>query len=524
MIKDDSFFGFSRTGKFNDFSYPGVLETGRDPGLVAGDDFLEIAGEKMAREIVYPDHLRYSSLKGIYETDNLAVIPNGIELLQRPARLIEKIMEVRRHIGFSKLIYVQGVGDPFIVPVLVYAGVSLFDDSYAVVEGMSGVRYTMFGKSMEEGDFSADNMEFLRNEFGLISKSIRRGTLREIVEKFGISSKALEILRILDRDYYGQYEQAFLVRTPYIKANSIESLDRPDLVRYREKLIEAYRKPEGVEVALIMPCSARKPYSTSKSHQAVLSKLTGFRKYIHEIIVTSPVGVVPRELEEAYPARFYDIPVIGMWYEEEKKMMSHLLSSYFQKNPYGRVIAFLPEDLEFLVPHLPAGSKVVSGSAGNMESLDSLRKAVKEAVEETGSKKGGDRKLETYRSIAAFQFGQWIREYLENVRIMNTYNQDMLVEKGEILLVYNKELGKFSINKKSAAFFVEKGKFLVEIDDFKPTANVYAVGVNDCTDDIRQEDEVVMVHNGEVRGVGIAKMPGGAMKSLKKGIAVKVRN
>ncbi|WP_175266547.1 DUF5591 domain-containing protein [Acidiplasma cupricumulans] len=52
---------------------------------------------------------------------------------------------------------------------------------------------------------------------------------------------------------------------------------------------------------------------------------------MHELIVTSPVGLVPRELENSYPARFYDIPVIGLWYEDEKLMMKNLLKIILKK-------------------------------------------------------------------------------------------------------------------------------------------------------------------------------------------------
>lgn len=125
-----------------------------------------------------------------------------------------------------------------------------------------------------------------------------------------------------------------------------------------------------------------------------------------------------------------------------------------------------------------------------------------------------------------YQFGDWILPYLREARVVRQFNQDMLVVNGKPYLVYNKDMGKFTVHRNAASIFVENSKFLVGIDDFKPTANVYAVGVRSATEDIRQEDEVVIHHEGEVRGgVGIAKMPYQAMVQLKKGgIAVKVRN
>lgn len=524
MIKDDAFFGYARTGELGGFRYPGIMRSGQGHEITSTEDEIQILGEPIKKGIFYPDFMKLEGNDRYFTTENIAVIPNGIELLQRPESLLERIHDVRKEVGYGKLIYVQGVSDPYIMPVLVYAGVQLFDDSYIIAEGLDNVKYTIFGKTSVDSDASELNLEFASEQSELLRLAIQNGTLREVVEKFGFSSKAMEILRILDRRYYGEVEKAFPIRTPSIKANGIESLERPDLRRYREKLVNEYMKPAGLEIALILPCSARKPYSTSKSHQAILSRISEYRKYIHEIIVTSPVGVVPRELEDSYPARFYDIPVIGMWYEEEKLMMSSLLRSYFERNSYRKIIAFIPEDLEFISTSLPEGSEIILTGGSREENIRKLRDTLEMSVEQTGRSKGGDRKLEGYKAVAAFQFGNWIRDHLQDTKIINSYNQDMIARKGKILLVFNRELGKFTINKKSAEFFVENGKYLVEIDNFKPTANVYAVGVLGCTGDIRPEDEVVLTHKGEVRGVGIAKMPADAMIQLNKGTAVKVRN
>ncbi len=106
---------------------------------------------------------------------------------------------------------------------------------------------------------------------------------------------------------------------------------------------------------------------------------------------------------------------------------------------------------------------------------------------------------------------------------MNNFHQDMLVRNGKILFVYNDKIGRFSITPESGKFFLEDNKFNVKIDDFIPTSNVYAVGVNKATDDIKQFDEVIMTYNNELRGTGTAMMSYNAMKDLENGIAVKVR-
>lgn len=525
MIQDSNFFGFARTGTVSEeVDYPIVLDITNKKHILAGLDSITVLGNKFVREIVYPDALKIETTPKYLEGDTLILLFNALELIQRPDLLLRKLSTIRKEKGFKKLIYAQGIANPYLIPVLVYAGIQLFDDSYIRAESAKRIKYSMFGKIQVDYNPLDENLAFVREQEALLRRSIKSGTLREVVEKFSISTKAVEILRILDYEYYWDLEGVFPSRTPYIKANNIESLQRPDLKRYHGKLVNDYSKPEGADIALILPCSARKPYSISNTHRAILSQIEEFRKNIHELIVTSPVGLVPRELEEGYPARFYDIPVIGLWYEEEKKMMLDLLRKYLKNNRYAKVVAYISKDLDFIENALPTDSEVISGEIRDSVNLKKLREALGKVLSEEDLRSHKSTKIEDYLSIAGFQFGQWIREELKGSKITTSYNQDMIVKDGKIQLVYNKALGKFTINKNSAEMFLKSGKFIVEIDDFKPTSNVYAVGVMKSTKDIRPEDEVVLVHKDGIRGVGIAKMPYRAMVELERGIAVKVRS
>ncbi|KAA8923163.1 DUF5591 domain-containing protein [Thermoplasma sp.] len=510
MIEDLALFGYSRYGRLDDKVYPAII--GQGHGINYTDTDIEIMGDRIPRQILYPSKIKQE----ILETDKLVIVPNGSELVRKPKDLVRTIMGIHSRYGFSKLIFISGISDPYSIPALVYLGVSFFDESLLQMEGSMGYRFTPFGVEKTDHDVSSENSMFLSEMMRDIQRSISNGTLRDIIEKTVISSKAAEIIRIADYSYYQDFEGVFPARTPYIKANTIEDLYRPDLIRYRNYISESYTKPD-LDIALILPCSARKPYSRSKSHQKVIGSLGDLRKFIHEVIVTSPIGIVPRDLEETYPARFYDIPVIGLWYEDEKVMMKRMMRSYMDRNRYRKVIAFIPEDLDFIVDAIPYPHEVIEFRSSN---LQRLREVIQREV---SGGKGINQKIAKYDSVMRYQFGEWISPLVSGYTIRRNYNQDMIVKDGKILFVYNENLGKFTINKASADMFVKNGKFLVEIDDFKPTSNVYAMGVVDATEDIRQEDEVVLVHNGEIRGVGIAKMPARAMIELKKGIAVKVR-
>lgn len=525
MIVDEAFFGLSRTGTLDSgFRYPGILNSRDDNHISTDNGVFKILGQVAEPLQVETPRQPFQAGTSLWITEDVVIIPNGADLIQRPRRLIDRLMEIHSGEHRGKLVYLQGVSDPFLVPILVYAGVSLFDDSTLRIESQKGIKYAVFGReSTGESEYDR-NVIFIRELLEVLSHSISSGSIREIVEKYQISSKALELLRLLDNDDTGMHERAFPRRTRYIKANSLESLRRPDLVRYREYISSEYLKPKNRDIALLLPCSARKPYSASKSHRKIIDALSGLRNQVHEIIVTSPVGVVPRDLENTYPANSYDIPVIGEWYEDEKIMIVELLRSYFARNSYSKVIAFITDDLFFIKEALPPDSEVLLWDKKS-GSFSGLRDTIRRQTEEIKKPEGRiNHRLEIFTQIAEYQFGNWIVPYLEGCKIVRNYNTEMLVKEGRPVLVFNDMLGKFTINKASAQWFIENSRFLVEIDDFKPTANIYAVGVLSVTGDVRQEDEVVLHHGGDVRGVGIAKMPGDMMVSLKKGTAVKVRN
>ena len=116
-----------------------------------------------------------------------------------------------------------------------------------------------------------------------------------------------------------------------------ETLNRVEIRRFARRVVDRYIPPPA-DTAVLLPCSARKPYSLSQSHNKFSRAIQG---RAHELIVTSPVGLVPRELELVYPAAHYDVPVTGYWDREEKAFISGVIGEYLQKNRYRRVIAHL---------------------------------------------------------------------------------------------------------------------------------------------------------------------------------------
>lgn len=87
--------------------------------------------------------------------------------------------------------------------------------------------------------------------------------------------------------------------------DSEQILHHPDMVRANEWIIREYTPPER-DLCIFLPCSKKKPYHTSPSHQV-------FNRLIYSILMPEQVhivtfgtcGVVPRELDTEYPFADY---------------------------------------------------------------------------------------------------------------------------------------------------------------------------------------------------------------------------
>ncbi len=145
------------------------------------------------------------------------------------------------------------------------------------------------------------------------------------------------ILRHLDSHYPFMERHLPIARSGVMRANSAESLQRAEVRRFAERVINRYCPPK-TDVAVLLPCSAKKPYSLSQSHKKFQRAIAG---RAHELIVTSPLGLVPRELECIYPAGHYDVPVTGYWDAEECAVIAGILAGYFRRHGYRRIIAHL---------------------------------------------------------------------------------------------------------------------------------------------------------------------------------------
>src|SRR5256886_13480076 len=99
----------------------------------------------------------------------------------------------------------------------------------------------------------------------------------------------------------------------------------------------------------------RSPSSASRSHRrfrdATLASANP--SVAHGVVVTSPLGLIPRELERFHPARDYDIPVTGDWSRDEAAIVIEDLSAFLAANRYDAVVAHLGAEAPIVHEALP---------------------------------------------------------------------------------------------------------------------------------------------------------------------------
>lgn len=469
---------------------------------------------------------------------------DGPYYLRHPRRFVEEVVRLRRIVGPNRVLYAPAMAVPWNLAPLLHAGIDLVDGVRVEVEGALGRYLTSDGpwdlddlgepacpcpgcsKGLPAG-LGLHNRWSLAQEAHLVERTIRRGTLRELVEKRVSNDPwCTAVLRHLDLRYQGWQEvHAPLVGSP-LRAYSHESLWRPEILRFRARVKERYRKPPSAQILLLVPCSARKPYSTSKSHRTfqVAIEASGNPHAVHVVVVTSPLGIVPREVEVVYPAGHYDIPVTGDWNEDEKAMVRGDLLAYLKANEYAGVVAHLGAEEPIVREHLPAAEFTGGGQPTSPAAVEALAHALRKAVKGLAPVPARARRVQDMEALLRFQFGPVVEGFLEGCDIRGHYPNLRILRGGTQLGMLTEGRGMISLTLEGARELARRGLSLVEIEDFHPKGNVFAVGVDDAHDGIRIGDEAVVVHRGDVRGVGVAMMPGPMMREAERGEAVRMRH
>ena len=144
---------------------------------------------------------------------------------------------------------------------------------------------------------------WLEGRWHPLSKKEFEEIVRKALKQTGMKMEDVEL-------YY--YDYVCPPRIPkkdrvFLKGVGKENLVHPYFNVWHDYIVKVYQPPSIKKYALFLPCASRKPYSKSKTHRAIISRLMRLKDYakIHQIMISN-AGVIPREFENEYPFTSYD--------------------------------------------------------------------------------------------------------------------------------------------------------------------------------------------------------------------------
>jgi archaeosine synthase len=488
---------------------------------------------------------------------DLIVLGNARALWADGLPFVRAIAQVREVYGGSPVLWAPRVALPHRVPLLAYLGVDLVDTTEGLFAAAQGTYLDpTFGpfdarsaraESLcacaactgdPPGSLDVHTFHAYGRAIAATRAAARAGRLRELVESRLPAEPALaEMLRYADRDLGAVLDE----RTPVVAHGSrdyvlLESQRRPEMTRFRRRFLERYRPPASKTVLLLVPCSKTKPYRHSRSHRRFASAWEELRaaERVHVVSVSSPIGLVPRELEDVPPARHYDIPVTGDWAEPEREAVIAGVRHLLAHGQYRSVVLHLdPQEYSFLGPVLSGANRVrwsiPDDHTTSPGAIAALREALVEALDGDRPVSGGPLAVvrEELREVASVQFGRASadRLFAPPLRLAGRPWFQRLTDGRADLATLREERGLFHLTVAGARRVVPEPPFYVDVDPALSLAgDLFTPGVRAADSQIRVGDSVVLLRSGVLAGVGEAALPGRLMTELGHGLAVRVRH
>jgi len=573
----------ARLGKlllYDHYPTPLILHPGKDSPIV-------FAGSLWARNILSPDevdpgklvilpgkpmplHARPEMVKEIYDSvkqeryhwekrdgatgqlvhpsypdiphADMYVIGAARQMENNPRMLLDTVIHIKNNTPPDTALYAPALATPENLCLLLYLGIDIVDDILPTIKAYDGIYMMPDGEyrlsdlpvlpcscnvcsntsvgdlqemSVEERGklVAGHNVNRLVEEKQIIVQRIRGGNLREYVEGKCRSSPWLTaLLRLIDQEHVYLEQHTPTYRSVTMYANTSESLNRVEVKRFASRVHSQYQAP-AANILLLLPCSGRN------------------RRALNEVIITSPLGIVPRELELVYPAAHYDIPVTGHWDLEEQSWVTGCLVDYLENNKYSHIIAHVDGAYRDICQSAAEtlGLDIIftaQGSVTSTRSLGTLRSTVSGIVrdEEYVLRKTTEMAINMLRGIADYQFGRGAGWLLvpDGASIKAPFPKYQVYYDKKQLASLNPRTGTLIPTLEGAMRLIELGTYQIQIDDFVPSGNLLAPGVVDADVNIRPSDQVIVVSE-RVLGVGRALMGGAEMVRSTRGIAVDLR-
>ncbi|MFO8018498.1 MAG: DUF5591 domain-containing protein [Promethearchaeia archaeon] len=524
----------------------------------------------------------YISLIQTEQRIKLVRIEDLFNKLRKFRSVIASIVTLKNKVDNNIIFLANGRILPEFYPLLIYLGIDLFDTSYLSYISSKNKYLTTetayyfdqleylpcacricrdYLINIKEGKIEKKNkilflylhnLIFTKFHIQKIKQKLKKEDFRNYLEKTTFHNlNAISLLKILDKDYSGRIEK----ETPISQKNKVlkcigpSSYHRPDFEYYRKNTIKRFEPEPYTKIILLFPCSAKKPYSKSKSHRRFLRVLRKFenRYAFQEIILTSPLGAIPRQYENLYPVAFYDISVTGDWDHEEiqiaANMLINLLEKYDAQIPiighvegeYKRIIKKAEQKLERDIEYTP-----IKKRSTTQASLNSLEVSIKKSLQRYQPPL--KRPTQSYLlnewnrkilKILDYQFGKGTGKkfYQEavQVRINQRHRQIHLTDPSthQELGIFKRSTGQFKIS-------IEGAKRLKPLEDLQNLIifngdnlrgnTLFKPGILDYDKNLQPNEIVIISNETKEKIVGVGKMIVGSnyIKNTQSGRVVKL--
>ncbi|MFX0037717.1 MAG: DUF5591 domain-containing protein [Promethearchaeota archaeon] len=534
----------------------------------------------------------YAELLDLYipifkQFENIKII-NLVKLfdnLRNFRNIIDSIIKIKTELDNNLIMMASGRIIPKYYPLLIYLGIDLIDSSYLLflsaenfydtIEYLLPIykikylpcsclacRSNLIG--ILENKYSAEKIDLIclhnlitaNNYMNKIKQYLRFEDFRAFVEKASFDdTNLISILKILDKQYYDviKYETPITQKGKTIRCLGPSSYNRPDFNQFREKTIKDFEPEPWTRLIILLPCSAKKPYSESKSHKKFYSIMRKFPEFpsFQELILTSPLGCIPRQLENIYPVNSYDISVTGEWDNEEINITSEMLIKIIEKyNQNIPIICHLKNEYHDIISR--ASSKLphkfifteISDKITSIKSLHSLEKLITDyqneykpkinSLEYKNYSKTWTRK---FIKILDYQFGvgtgiNIIPNGVKPFRNRSTNQIDLKdLKTREKLGVFKFSTGQIELSFLGVERLVQshysKTVNYVVFDGEKIQGNtLFRTGILDYSLDLIPSNQVVILNKAKKQAIGSGELIVGSnfLKNSKSGRVIKIND
>ncbi len=477
-------------------------------------------------------------------------------------KILQVIFETRKEVDKNLIFMVSGKILPNSYPLWVYLGFDLIDSSYILylssenfydtIEHLLPIYKVQYfpcsccackGKlrKLASEQFSKEKIEQLalhnlitaKNQMHKIKQFMKTEDYRNFVEKSSMNDMVLlSMLKVLDHQYYEEIKQ----ETPSTQdTKTIESIGpssyfRPDFHEYREKVVDSFEPEPWTKLIVLLPCSSKKPYSESKSHKKFHEIMHKFKEFpnFQEFIITSPLGVIPRQLENLHPVNKYDISVTGEWDSEEiliaQEMLAKIIMMYDPEIPiichlsgeaYHEIINKVMSNL----PHKVYFSEVTNGltSKSSLKSLENLLVKCKDIynISDSINKQYQESWIRVFIKTLDYQFGKGIGGFLFSEEVKIYPNKDKTrfnirdVKSKKKLGVFIKKSGQVELSLYGSNIIKDRIKdihYLVFNGDIINGNTLFRPGVIDFSNDLKPNNLAFIWNQGKEEIIGVARM------------------